>query len=480
MNHFYILGFLLSLLIFYGCGTSQENPEEGPMNILFIAVDDLRPELACYGASHIHSPAIDQLASEGLLFERAYCNVPVCGASRASLLSGLRPGRHRFLSYSTLLDQDAPGIVSLPRHFRQHGYKTISYGKVYHHAQDDSAAWHESWRPEATNHSGWRDYHSEENLALHHSSDSRGLPYENIAVPDEAYFDGKIAAKGIAQLKELKKQDQPFFLAIGFAKPHLPFNAPTRYWDLYERDSLSLPSNYQQPETTPQEAFHNFGELRHYAHIPQEGPLSEEMAKTLIHGYYACVSYVDAQIGKVLAELKALELDKNTLVILWGDHGWNLGDHQLWCKHCNFESSLHVPMILRVPGQAPALRSEAIVEFIDIYPSLCEWAGLPLPAHLEGESFLSELEGGGKRQKNYAVAKFYNGVTLVEDQLFYTEWLNEQDDTQAQMLFDHMADPLELENLVDKLPPTEVAQLKEKLHDRWGKDFFTKPSPSNH
>ncbi len=460
------LSFLRALLL----TEAPAAPPEAP-NVLFIAVDDLRPELNVYGAAHIHSPGIDQLASESLVFTRAFCNVPVCGASRASLLSGVRPGMHRFVGYDTYLEQDYPGVTSLPKHFKNNNYTTISNGKIYHHSDDDREAWHEVWKPKQPPGTSWQNYVTDENRVLERG-ETRGNPYENADVPDTAYFDGQIAQKSIADLKKLKKAGEPFFLAVGFLKPHLPFNAPSRYWDLYDSATIALPENYQQPASTPAKAFHNFGELRHYAGIPKEGPVSDEMAHTLIRGYYACVSYTDAQIGKLLDALEALDLDKNTIVVLWGDHGWNLGDHQLWCKHCNFASSLKVPLMVKVPGKS-GKRTDAITEYVDIYPSLAELAGLSLPPHLDGESFAPLIDGAAS-QDDFAIAKYQDGVTVVRGDLFYTEYINEQGTAQARMLFDHATDPLELRNLAERAEYQSTCQeLSGLLRSRWGDDFFT-------
>ncbi|WP_373493831.1 sulfatase-like hydrolase/transferase, partial [Aquiflexum sp.] len=309
-NYFqYQLCLFIAILTVLGCNTksrtNQKNQSLSKPNVLFIVVDDLRPEIGIYGAGHIKSPFMDDLAGQSLVFDRAYCNVPVCGASRASVLSGVRPGRYRFLDFKTFLDQDYPGITSLPKNFKNHDYTTISNGKVYHHIKDDSLAWDEVWQPTTTN--PWntrRDYSTKENLRIEMDSTARGYPYEKAEVHDTVYLDGKTAQKAISDLKKLKASDKPFFLAVGFLRPHLPFNAPAKYWEMYDAENISLPANYQQPETTPQEAYHNFGELRSYSGIPKNGPVSDEMAKKLIHGYYASVSYVDAQIGKVLEALK--------------------------------------------------------------------------------------------------------------------------------------------------------------------------------
>jgi choline-sulfatase len=459
---------VFGLLVFTSCSSTKSKPHAVKPNILFIAVDDLRPELNCFGASQIKSPNLDKLADESLVFKRAYCNVPTCGASRASLLTGARPTRHRFITYSTQKDKDLPQVTSLPMNFKNNGYTTISNGKVFHHANDDSLAWHEIWRPKGNG----LNYQLEENKKLV-GAGNRGMAFESANVDDDAYFDGKIANKGIADLKKLKNSGQPFFLAVGFKKPHLPFNAPTKYWDMYKREDISLPESYLQPESTPQQAFHKYGELRNYSGIPKKGHLTDDLAKELIHGYYACVSYVDAQIGRVINELENLGLAENTIIVLWGDHGWNLGEHMLWCKHCTFETSLNAPLIVKVPGLTKGTTTNAITEYIDIYPSLCDLAGIEKPAHLEGESFVPVIENG-KRDKNYAVSKFKDAVTLIKGDFFYTEWTDDNGISYARMLFDHANDPMELDNLAEKEEyQSAVTQLSKELRRKWGDDFLS-------
>jgi arylsulfatase A-like enzyme len=230
------LSGLAALLISGGIQAQQKN-------VLFIAVDDLRPELGCYGHPVIKSPNIDKLAQSGVRFTRSYCNIPVCGATRASILSGVRPNASRFVNYDCYLDKDVPGVVSLPMHFKNNGYHTVSLGKIFHHQDDSKGSWDTNWRPENPKGGSWRDYQLPENIAKDKGDRSRGMPYEKADVPDEAYFDGKIAAKAIAELKAAKKSGQPFFLAVGFLKPHLPFNAPAKYWDLYPESSVKLPDN---------------------------------------------------------------------------------------------------------------------------------------------------------------------------------------------------------------------------------------------
>ncbi|WP_147676526.1 sulfatase [Algibacter pacificus] len=474
MNKIFL--YLLSLvLVFTSCKdkdeTSENSPFKTPKNILFIAVDDLRPELNFYGANHIKSPNLDQLSQESLVFNRAYCNIPVCGASRASLLTGTRPTRHRFIDYNTRADTDVPHAISLPKLLKQNGYTTISNGKIFHHNDDDSLAWDKRWFPKGN----IRNYQLEKNIIENGNANlamGGASAFEKADVDDTAYFDGQIAQKGIADLRKLKNKNKPFFLAMGFMKPHLPFNAPKRYWDLYNRNEIELPESYMQPESTPAEAFNNFGELRNYGNIPRKGKIPDSLAKELIHGYYACVSYVDAQIGLVLDELKRLELDDDTIVILWGDHGWNLGDHKLWCKHVTFETALRAPLIIKVPGKTRGESTNAIIEFIDIYPTLTELVGLETPATVEGTSFVPIINGKAF-QKDWAVSKFKDAVALIKGDLFYTEWTDDQGVAYARMLFDHKIDPLELDNLAEKPEYKElVKSLAVELREKWGKDFL--------
>ncbi len=447
---------ILGILLISCTGRNSPEPETVLPNILFIAVDDLRPELGCYGQAGIHSPNIDRLASEGTRFDRSYCNVPVCGASRASLMTGIRPARNRFLTYDTWADRDAAGITTLPGHFRNNGYYTVSNGKIFHHDRDAADSWDEIWHPRS-NSASWRDYALAENIRLDTSGDRRGPPFERAELPDTIYKDGKTARKVISDLRRLKGMDQPFFLAAGFLKPHLPFNAPEKYWRLYD-GKVTLPGNDTPPENAPAESLHNWGELRAYAGIPAEGPVTDEMARELIHGYYACVSYTDAQIGLVLEELARLGLDRSTIVILWGDHGWNLREHGLWCKHCNYETSLHTPLILSVPGKEQVKATGEIVEYVDIYPTLCDLAGLVKPDHLQGTSFAELLFDPGAVSDGVAVSQWFAGITTIRGRYFYTEWVNDADSAYARMLYDHGTDPGENVNISGEPSAQEVVR----------------------
>lgn len=443
-------------------------------NILFLPVDDLRTQLGCYGHTKIHSPNIDRLAENGTVFSRAYCQVPVCGASRASLMSGVRPTRHRFIDYYTRLDEDLPGAPSLNRFLKNNGYTTVSNGKVYHFPLDDIDGWSEKpWRPTGQ----WKGsgYILPENQKLLSERAGRGPAYEKADVPDSTYMDGLIADKAIDDIRRLAKGDKPFFLASGFMKPHLPFVAPAKYWDIYRHEDIDLADNPFRPKGAPDEAMHNWVELRRYYGIPEEGPLPEETARMLVHGYYACVSYTDAQIGRVVAELDRLGLRDNTIVVLWGDHGWHLGEHGLWCKHCNFENVLHAPLIVSAPG-FKGVKTDALVEFVDIYPSLASLCGFGIPEHLQGSSFVPLLGNPGLEGKKAAFSRYFDGDSVKTDRYRYTEWTHEtmppgsamETSFVSRMLYDHAADPSENVNIAD-VPGNEalVGEMAKILHDGW-------------
>ncbi|MFW5693013.1 MAG: sulfatase [Thermoguttaceae bacterium] len=446
-------------------------------NVLFLAVDDLRPQLGCYGCPQMVTPHLDALAAGGTRFDGANCMVPVCGASRASLMTGLRPTRTRFVGWDCRADKDAPNAVPLNAHFTRHGYCTVSLGKVFHHMTDHADGWSEPpWRPNLPDR--YCDcYVLPESLAAErrHREQAprgprarhRGPAYEAADVPDEAYSDGRTTQRALAELRRLAGKQQPFFLAVGFIRPHLPFLAPKRYWDLYDFEQIHLPANYHPPKNCPRAALHNWGELRAYAGIPQQGPLTDETARRLIHGYYACVSYVDAQVGKLLDELERLGLDEETIVIVWGDHGWNLGEHGLWCKHSCFETSMRAPLIVRAPGMPEGGERNLPVEFIDIYPSLCELAGLARPGHLHGTSFVPLLRGAETfAVGRAAVGRYGRGETIRTDRYRYTEYLTPDGRATDRMLYDHSDDPDETVNIAEQ-PDNEdvVDSLSRRLRE---------------
>jgi arylsulfatase A-like enzyme len=477
---------LPALLLTLACALPTAVAADKP-NILMIAVDDLRPQLKCYGVEHVHSPNIDKLAAQGLRFDRAYCMVPTCGASRASLMTSIRPAPRRFVTHLASAEKEASSIITLNTHLKQNGYYTISNGKVFHHPEDSAIGWSEpAWRPgqpapgapaPTVKKSGKSKAKtspaptSEPASARPSGGESRGRPYGVSDLTDDEHADGQVALKTIADLRRLKKRGQPFFIAAGFFKPHLPFICPQKYWDLYPEGSLKLPANYHPPQDAPPESIHNSGELRAYAGVPKTGKLPDEMALGLIRGYHACVSFVDAQIGRVLDELDRLDLMKNTIVILWGDHGWNLAEHTLWCKHSCYETSMRVPLIIRAPGFAAGRKTDGLTELIDVYPTLCELAGLPIPAHVQGRSFVPLMNNPATPWKEQAIGRFSNGDTIRTDTHRFTEYTDRQRGPVARMLYDHRTDPGENVNVAEQPTHAEITQqLTQRLRAGKGKD----------
>ena len=437
MNNFFTY-IIIILLVFDVNAQDQKSPK----NVLFIMVDDLRPELNIYYKDHIKSPNIDKLASNGITFDRAYCNVPVCGASRASLLSGVRPTRERFLNYFSSVNEAGPEIKNIVDYFNERGYLTVSNNKITH-LKNDIKSWDEEWYPKDIS---WRNYQDPENRVLD-INNKPASAYEKLDVNDSVYFDSQTANKSISDLKKMKDSHKPFFLAVGFVKPHLPFTAPKKYWDLYDRSQIKLPENSKFPETAPAVANHKWGELRYYKNIPKKGPIPDDLAITLIHAYYASVSFVDAQIGKLINALDELKLRENTIIVLVGDHGWSLSDHGLWAKHSNFEVALRVPLIISSPGLKKNKKTKSIAELVDLYPTLCDLTNGEKPNHLHGYSLLESMNNPSKIFKIKALSRWQKGETLIRQNLFYTEW--KLPNRTVKMLFDHSVDPNETINLAN-------------------------------
>ncbi|MDB2682615.1 sulfatase [Opitutales bacterium] len=341
-------------------------------NVLFIAIDDLKPLIGAYGEA-VPTPSIDRIAAQGTTFLNAHCQLAVCGPSRASLMTGKRPDYTQVWDLKTKIRDINPDIVTIPQHFKTHGYHTVGVGKIFDPRSVDKGAdatswsqpytqtWHLKYNEATGKPSG--HYQSSKSIALAAEAESIGKKgwndinkylftndgwpvVESENVPDDAYDDGAIGTYAVKELKKLAQRDEPFFLAVGFKKPHLPFVAPKKYWNLFDRDTLDLAAFQSKALGSPAIAYHNSEELRSYNGVPAKGALDEATQRKLIHGYYACIAYIDAQIAKILDQLKVLDLDDNTLIILWGDHGFHLGDHGLWCKHTNFENATRVPLII--------------------------------------------------------------------------------------------------------------------------------------
>lgn len=477
---------------------AKEKEAQRP-NVLFIIVDDLRPDLGCYGQSFIKSPNIDALARSGTVFDRAYCQQAVCAPSRASVMTGMRPDTTKVWDLKTHFRVAIPDVVTLQQNFKNQGYFVQGMGKVYHGGLDDPPSWSVPWQvpaapkyvlPESlaaqkanertapANDSGQSGENAEESEGL---SNTRGPAYECADVPDNTYQDGKVADLAVETLGELAQKHQPFFLAVGFIKPHLPFVAPKKYWDLYDRAKIDLAPNPFAAKGAPDYAVNPLdGEIRKYAGIPTTGDMPPELARTLRHGYYAGISYADAQIGRVLEALKKLGLDKNTIVVLWGDHGWKLGEHGSWGKHTNTENDVNAPLIISAPGmETTNAHSPALVEFVDIYPTISELAGLTLPAPLEGVSLKPLLANPSLPWKSAAFSQYPRklkgkgalmGYTMRTDRYRLTVWADRADRSKidAIELYDHKDDPQENTNISGDPGKAElVASLLKQWQEGW-------------
>jgi iduronate 2-sulfatase len=461
-------------------------------NVLLICVDDLKPLLGCYGEARVRTPHIDRLAARGVLFEAAYANQAVCAPSRNALLTGRRPTSLGIYDLGTNFRLAMPEAVTLPQYFKQHGWRTEALGKIFHvgHGNhEDPASWSvPHWGPRGGPAGGYvlpenrppqltREEALFQNVpAAQAAKLPRGAATECADVPDTAYPDGRLAEEAIRRLRAAKDRPEvPFFLAVGFLKPHLPFVAPKRYWDLYDRASFQPHPLQQPPQGAPAFAPTTWGELRQYSDIPETGPLSADQQRLLIHGYHAAVSYVDAQIGRVLEELDRLGLAPNTIVVLWGDHGWHLGDHGMWCKHTNFEQANRVPFLIVAPGVTPAgKRTRALTESVDLYPTLCELAGLPVPAGLEGISLVPALRRPESATTKDAVFHVYprspkglgpllgRAVRTARHRLVEWKRPGAPADTAILELYDYAADPDETRNWAAQQPQV-VARLRALL-----------------
>lgn len=369
-------------------GASSGDPARP--NILFIAVDDLRTNLGCYGDPVAITPHLDRLAARGTLFGRAYCQQAVCSPSRQSLLTGRRPDSLRVWDLKTFFRETAPDVVPLPEHFKRQGYFTRSFGKIYHDNMPDPQSW--SVPAQFEEMEKREDYRLSQNRAPHPGQKAAATEFAD--APDDAYPDGKVAAGTVAALEAISREPgrRPFFLAVGIRKPHLPFTAPRKYWNLYDQTPIPRVAQPRPPEGAPPLALHDSEELRGYSDQPDLGPWSSAQSETLRRGYYAATSFADAQIGRVLDALERTGLAKNTIVVVWGDHGYHLGEHGLWAKTTNYEADTRVPLIVATPDDRPrGVRTDALVELVDLYPTLLELCGLPAAGKLEGQSFAANL-----------------------------------------------------------------------------------------
>ncbi len=450
---------------------SEATIQPSEKNILMISVDDLRPQIFAHG-QNLHgiekmvTPNLDALLEDSVVFAENYCQVPVCAASRLSLMTGTRPykepgqrwGRHwTFNSRLDVANGREPAGINHPgdtmvAHFRRHGYKTISVGgKIYHDARDDK--WDDMLR---VPNDPWRGVVPYEIGDGSKTITRNSVEYDNSQ--DEYYPDGWGAVVTMEKIESYR--NDRWFMGFGVYKPHLPFWVPQKYWDLYPEEDISLPYNNFPPVNAPPQSLGNWGELRNYTGIPSSGPLDDALAKTLIRGYYASVSFVDAQIGKVIDKLKntydedGVRLYDKTIIVLWGDHGWNLSEHTLWCKHANYRTSLQAPLVIRDPSIPGGRKTRRLTEFVDVYPTLCELTGTGLPDsdHLEGTSLVPLMHDPQRPWKQAVFSRFILGDTIITEHYSYSEFVDVDDVVVGRMLYDHTVDPDENYNIADINP----------------------------
>jgi arylsulfatase A-like enzyme len=477
--------FLCVVMIFLNLSCSEDTKSNEKPNVLFICVDDLRPELGCYGKTYIHSPNIDKLAASGAIFTNQFAQIPTCGASRCSMLTGMLPKTTGYLSNEackTFISgkPETEDPETFIHHLRRNGYYTVGIGKISHYVDGllygytDSVgteyelphSWDEMLFNPAKWGTGWNAFFGYADGSNRQSRNRQVKPYEMGNVDDMGYPDGYTAQLALTKLDELAKKDEPFFLAVGFFKPHLPFNSPKKYWDLYDESKLPLSPNPFIPENVNKASLHNSGEFNGYQlgdeEASLEGPVSDEYARKLRHAYFACISYTDTQVGKLLDELDKLGLTENTVVVLWGDHGWHLGDQLVWGKHTIFERALKSAFILRAPGKTSGETINKVVSTIDIYPTLMDLCGVKMPHETDGNSLVPLLDNPAATWANVTYGYFRNGISLRTERYRLTKYFRKQEPTVE--LYDHNIDPNETKNIAAEYP-----EIVDKLMPLWEK-----------
>lgn len=516
-------------LILFGLMIVPAHAQDQPNrpNVLFIAVDDLKPTLGCYGDQLANTPNIDKLAESGTVFLNNHCQQAVCGPSRVSIMTGMRPDHTQVWDLRTRMRDMNPEILSMPQYFKQQGYTTQGIGKVHDNRCVDEYRDAPSWSvpyyqnsntyyPKSTGLPEGRYQHPETKKLIRKNKESSDQnesgwekqsefvskylrpSVESVDLPDNAYVDGANALHAIDILKQLKAEDDPFFFAVGFSKPHLPFTAPKKYWDMYERNEMPLAPFQKISENSPELAFHTAAELHNYSDIPPITSFSDHLdgqglpidkQKELIHGYYAAVSYIDAQVGILLRTLDSLGMTENTIVVLWGDHGWHLGDHNLWCKHTNFEQATRSPLLISAPGIDPS-KTKSPTEFVDVFPTLCNLAGIVIPSHLDGESLVPLMKEPELMLKEFAVSQFPRtdnkletgglghstgqimGYSIRTNRYRYTVWMGndfkstqpyDEDLVVATELYDYEKDPMETVNFANEDTYSKIRHEMDKL-----------------
>lgn len=448
-------------------------------NVLLICVDDLKPTIGCFGDTHAKTPHMDRLAKQGVVFRSAYVNQAVCAPSRNSLMTGLRPDQIGVYDLAIWFRHGARDAVTLSQRFMQEGWHAESLGKIYHRGHGnviDPASWSVPfWYPKggdpANDTSGGPKPPPDavQKPSPTFDGKQRGAPWGWPDAPDAQFNDGRLALQAATRLDDLAKGGKPFFLGVGFARPHLPFIAPKKYWDLFDAAKLPQhPVDAALPAGAPRFAGQTSGELRSYSDIQATGPLTAEQNRTMVHGYYAATAFVDAQVGVVLDTMDRLKLWDRTIVVLWGDHGWHLGDHGMWCKHTNYEQAARQPVIIAAPGKAQGRETRSLMSTVDIYPTLCALAGIAPPAGLAGRSLVPVLDDPAASVQD-AVFHVYPrgsketgallGRAVRTARWRYVEWRSFKDDVvQARELYDYDNDPGETANLADRPAHAAVVQ----------------------
>ena len=456
---------------------------ESRKNVLFISIDDLRPTLGCYGDKTAITPNIDKIAKNGTTFYRAYCQQALCSPSRLSLLTGLRPNSTKVWDLNVHFREAVPDAVTLPQHFKNQGYLTRSIGKIFHGGGKPSKD-PPSWSEEPV-YDQVRD--PKLRYALPKNLKGNGLKRDSIEsakIDDNHYVDGKVCEEAIEALKRYSKMPSPFFLAVGFRKPHLPFNAPTKYWDLYQRKEIPAPESTDHPTNAPEIATRSWKELEGYTDIPSDGMIGQEKTQELRHGYYACVSYIDTLVGRLIKTMSELDLSEETVICIWGDHGYHLGEQGLWTKANNYELSVRVPLIVSIPKQRnQGSKSNGLVELVDLYPSICEACQIKIPSGLEGTSFIPLLNDPDKQWKKAAYSQFPRnrtrnrhsthgdimGYSVRTTTHRYTEWREWKTNKVIDVeLYDHRNDPREMRNIAPiKESQSQLKALSKVIKEGW-------------
>lgn len=477
----YWLSVIFFWLIASAISVSAQNNER--FNIVFISIDDLNTNIGAYGDSIAITPNIDELADQGTLFNKAYVQHPICNPSRASILTGWRPQEIGVTDHRTHFRDNHPDIITLPQLFKNNGYQTIGLGKIFH------------WGSGFNDVSSWHRYHYEEfswdngiyNLP-ENSIGGKAASSEMADVEDTEYVEGKITEKAILELEKFKENQKPFFLAVGYFRPHLPYNAPKKYWDLYDRDIFTKIDHPNKPEGAPMVAFHNWQELRGYKDIPNQGAVSFEKQIELRHGYYASISYVDTQVGKLIKAIQDFGLEKNTIIVVWSDHGYHLGEQGLWAKTAIFEQTTRVPLIVSAPNIKQPKSTDAIVELLDLYPTLIDLTGIEPQGILSGKSLKPLLFDFDYEWNNVAYSQIprpyhaaisrpetltHWGYSVRSEDWRYTVWYNiEESIFEYPELYSMKNSDLERKNVAGSSAYAEVEKYHHKLIQEYVKDYY--------